>query len=417
MTDLSTATTIEPAAGSTAPEKAAGQDRIVVRNLFKIFGGTPEEALRQIETGKPKDEVHELTGSVVAVNNITFTVRTGEIFVVMGLSGSGKSTLIRCINRLIPASSGEVLIDGTDIVSADKRTLRDLRLNKISMVFQHFALMPHKTVSENVEYGLKIKGASPEARRTRALQALETVGLKGWEDVPPGNLSGGMRQRVGLARALAVDTDILLMDEPFGALDPLIRGDMQQELLTLQRELNKTIIFISHDLNESLMLGDNVAIMRDGSFVQVGTPEEIVGNPADDYVAAFTKDVDRGRVFSVGLVMQTARPVVVGEDTAEMAASKMHELGVDAVYAVEKGSTKPLGLITGADVAHALVEGTTDLRKIVRNDFPTARETEKLFDVYDRCQAGLPLAVVDDAGALCGVVRPRDVLKELSSGE
>ena len=222
---------------------------------------------------------------------------------------------------------------------------------------------------------------------------------------------------MGLARALAVDTDILLMDEPFGALDPLIRGDMQQELLTLQRELNKTIIFISHDLNESLMLGDNVAIMRDGSFVQVGTPEEIVGNPADDYVAAFTKDVDRGRVFSVGLVMQTARPVVVGEDTAEMAASKMHELGVDAVYAVEKGSTKPLGLITGADVAHALVEGTTDLRKIVRNDFPTARETEKLFDVYDRCQAGLPLAVVDDAGALCGVVRPRDVLKELSSGE
>lgn len=417
MTDLSTATANEPAPPTVSSAQSSTQDRIAVRGLYKIFGGTPEEALRQIESGKSKDEVHEATGSVVAVNNISFTVRTGEIFVVMGLSGSGKSTLIRCINRLIPASAGEILIDGTDVVSADKKTLRDLRLNKISMVFQHFALMPHKTVAENVEYGLKIKGAAPEARRARALEALETVGLKGWGDVPPGNLSGGMRQRVGLARALAVDTDILLMDEPFGALDPLIRADMQQELLTLQRDLKKTIIFISHDLHESLMLGDNVAIMRDGSFVQVGSPEDIVGNPADEYVTAFTRDVDRGRVFSISLVMQTPHPIVVGEDTARDAAVRMHELGLDALYAVEKGSKKPLGLITGADVAHALAAGSTNLRSLVRDDFPTARPSEKLFDVYDRCQAGLPLAVIDDAGNLRGVVRPRDVLGELSNGE
>ncbi len=399
-------------AGGTLPT-----DRIVVRKLYKIFGNSPTEALRQIETGKSKDEVHDATGSVVAINDVSFTVEAGKIFVVMGLSGSGKSTLIRCINRLIPATAGQILIDGTDIVTADKKTLRDIRLNKISMVFQHFALMPHRTVVENVEYGLKIKGVDPDKRRKRALEALETVGLSGWGSVPPGNLSGGMRQRVGLARALAVDTDILLMDEPFGALDPLIRGDMQQELLTLQRDLNKTIIFISHDLNESLMLGDQVAIMRDGSFVQVGTPEEIVGNPADDYVTAFTQDVDRGRVFRVGLIMRKSQPLVLGRDTIESAVTKMRAQGADAMYAIDEKTKKPIGLVTGADAAHALVEKNSDLRKLLRRDFPTATEDEQLHDIYDRCRAGLPLAVINETGALRGVVRPRDVLRELSNSD
>jgi glycine betaine/proline transport system ATP-binding protein len=407
--DAGTAPAQRPAA-----DHPADIDRIVVRNLYKIFGSAPDEALRQIAAGRSKDEVHEATGSVVAINDVSFAVEPGRIFVVMGLSGSGKSTLVRCINRLIPATAGEILIDGVDVVGCDKKTLRDIRLNKVSMVFQHFALMPHKTVAENVEYGLKIKGADADTRRRRALEALETVGLSGWGDVPPGNLSGGMRQRVGLARALAVDPEVMLFDEPFSALDPLIRRDMQNEVIRLHRELEKTIIFISHDLHEALMLGDSVAIMRDGSFVQVGTPEEIVGSPADDYVSAFTQDVDRGRVFTVGSIMRRAHTLVLGEDNLESAITKMRDLGADAMYAVDKGSKRPLGLITGRDAAHALIEKNSDLRNLVRDDFPTAREAEQLHEVYDRCRAGLPLAVVNEAGDLRGVVRPRDVLLELS---
>ncbi len=386
--------------------------KIVVRDLYKIFGANPQKALSLINAGKSKDEVHDSTGSVVAINDVSFEVGAGETFVVMGLSGSGKSTLIRCVNRLIKATAGDITIDGADVVGADEKTLRDIRLNKVSMVFQHFALLPHRTVAENVEYGLKIKGMGPDERRERALKALDTVGLSGWGDVPPANLSGGMRQRVGLARALAVDTEVLLMDEPFGALDPLIRNDMQQELIALQRDLQKTIIFISHDLHESLMLGDRIAIMRDGSFVQVGTPEEIVGNPADDYVSAFTKEVDRGRVFTVKTIMQANEPLVMGRDTVETAVGRMTEQAQNSLYVIDD-ARKPLGLVNLTDAAGA--GAGHDLKSLVVDDFPTATEGEHLIDIYDRCSRGAPIAVLCSQGLYQGMVRPRDVLSELAA--
>jgi glycine betaine/proline transport system ATP-binding protein len=389
--------------------------KIIVKDLYKIFGANPQKALTLIDAGKSKDEVHDLTGSVVAINNVSFTVGRGETFVVMGLSGSGKSTLVRCINRLIAPTSGSITVDDREVVGADEATLRDIRLNKVSMVFQHFALLPHRTVAENVEYGLKIKGVAADERRERALKALETVGLAGWGDVLPSTLSGGMRQRVGLARALAVDTEVLLMDEPFGALDPLIRNDMQQELITLQRDLQKTIIFISHDLHESLMLGDRIAIMRDGSFVQIGTPEEIVGNPADDYVSAFTKEVDRGRVFTVKTIMHATEPLVLGRDTVATALGRMTEQEQNSLYVIDDESRKPLGLVKLVDAARSSADDDGGLEALVVDDFPTATEGEHLIDIYDRCASGAPIAVVCNHGQLRGVVRPRDVLAELAA--
>src|SRR5690606_23617829 len=253
---------------------AARKPKIRVRHLSKIFGEAPERALERLVAGADKDQIFEETGSVVAVADVSFEVGEGEIFVVMGLSGSGKSTLVRCINRLFEATAGELLVDDEDVLAMDGEQLRQIRLGKIAMVFQHFALFPHKTVAENVEFGLKVRGVAAEPRRERALEALDMVGLRAWADVAPSNLSGGMQQRVGLARALAVDPEVLLMDEPFSALDPLIRRDMQQELIRLQQALRMTIIFITHDLHEALTIGDHIAIMKDGRFVQIGTPED-----------------------------------------------------------------------------------------------------------------------------------------------
>ena len=268
--------------------------KLRVENVYKIFGDYPEQALEGLKQDKSKIEIFEETGQTVGVQDVSFDVREGEIFVVMGLSGSGKSTLVRTLNGLIPPTYGKILIDEDDVASCSAERLRRVRREKITMVFQHFALFPHKTVAENAAYGLKIKGEGAASRRQKALAALEQVGLAAYADSYPDELSGGMQQRVGLARGLATNPEILLMDEPFGALDPLIRREMQEELLHLQKKLKKTIIFITHDLNEALLLGDKIAIMKDGRFVQVGTAQEIVDNPADDYVAAFVGDIDRG---------------------------------------------------------------------------------------------------------------------------
>ncbi len=273
--------------------------RIEVRNVSKVFGDQPGQALALKKQGLSRAEIIERTGAVVAVDDVSFAVAAGEIFVVMGLSGSGKSTLVRCLNRLQEPTDGAILIDGEDVVGATDQRMRELRLEKITMVFQHFALLPHRTVAENVEYGLKMRGLGKEERREKAMATLDSVGLAHWADRHPSNLSGGMQQRVGLARALALDPEILLMDEPFSALDPLIRRDMQNELLELQRRYRTTIIFITHDLNEALTLGDRVAVMKDGSFAQIGRPAEIVLHPANEYVAAFIQDIDRGRVLPV----------------------------------------------------------------------------------------------------------------------
>ena len=280
--------------------------KIVCRNVWKIFGTYPQRTLDNLDPSLSRAEVQERTGHVIGVKNVSFEIRTGETFVVMGLSGSGKSTLVRCISRLIEPTAGELLIDGEDIMKYSDAQLTELRRFRMSMVFQHFGLFPHRKVIDNISFGLEIRGMDKQARREKAMQVLEKVGLHGWAEHYPRELSGGMQQRVGLARAMAVDPEILIFDEPFSALDPLIRREMQDELLSIQAEVHKTMIFITHDFLEAIKMGDHIAIMKDGEVVQIGTPEEIVADPVDDYVREFTEDVPRYKVLSVGKIMREA---------------------------------------------------------------------------------------------------------------
>lgn len=266
--------------------------KICLENLIKIYGNKPHTALKLFREGKTRDDILKFTNQVVSIADISLKINQGELFVIMGLSGSGKSTLVRCINRLINSTSGHIYVDDEDIAHVDEKRMREIRLTKISMVFQQFGLFPHKTVLENVEYGLKVRGIEKVERRQKGIESLTRVGLEKWADYFPSSLSGGMQQRVGLARALATDAEILLMDEPFSALDPLIRREMQEELVGLQKELHKTIVFISHDIYEALKLGDRMAVMKEGKIVQIGTPEEIVTQPIDDYVRAFIQDIN-----------------------------------------------------------------------------------------------------------------------------
>jgi glycine betaine/L-proline transport ATP binding subunit len=261
--------------------------KIKVQNLIKVFGSQTQKALEMLQKGFNKEQILAKTGQTIAVDNVSFSVQAGETFVIMGLSGSGKSTILRCLNRLIDPTSGSIFLDGEDITKLKPQELRRIRQKKMAMVFQQFALLPHRTVLQNTVYGLEVQGVDKEERNKRAERILALVGLAGWENSYPDNLSGGMKQRVGLARAMTNDPDILLMDEAFSALDPLIREEMQEELLHLQKQMNKTIVFITHDLSEALKLGDHIAFVRDGSLVQIGTPKEIVEQPADDYVAKF----------------------------------------------------------------------------------------------------------------------------------
>jgi len=285
--------------------------KIEINNVYKIFGPKPNQVLEMVKGGSGKDEILEKTGHTVGLDNVSLKIEEGETFVCMGLSGSGKSTLIRHLNRLIDPTDGEILVEGTNVMSLNKEKLIEFRRHKMSMVFQRFGLFPHKTVLQNVGYGLEMQGIDPEKRNSVAMEKIEAVGLSGFENQYPNQLSGGMQQRVGLARALATDTDIMLMDEAFSALDPLIRSDMQKQLLDLQSQLKKTIVFITHDLDESLRLGDHIGILNAGKLVQVGTPVEIVMNPADDYVEAFVKDVNRAKVLKAKIIMKSANEVMV----------------------------------------------------------------------------------------------------------
>ena len=280
--------------------------KIEIKNVYKIFGNTPDEVLPMVKEGANKEEVLEKTGHTVGLDNVTLSIEEGETFVCMGLSGSGKSTLIRHLNRLIDPTDGDIIIDGTNIMELNEQQLIDFRKHELSMVFQRFGLFPHKTVIENIGYGLEIQGKSLEERNKTAMMQIEAVGLQGFEEQYPSQLSGGMQQRVGLARALATNPEILLMDEAFSALDPLIRSDMQQQLIELQAKLKKTIVFITHDLDESLRLGDHIGILNGGRLVQAGTPEQIIMSPADDYVKAFVKDVNRAKVLKARTVMVRA---------------------------------------------------------------------------------------------------------------
>ena len=280
--------------------------KIEINNVYKIFGSNPKSILPKVKDGATKEEILEKTGHTVGLDNVSLKIEEGETFVCMGLSGSGKSTLIRHLNRLIDPTAGEILVEGTNVMSLNTEKLIDFRRHKMSMVFQRFGLFPHKTVIQNVSYGLEMQGKSDDEKNKIAMEKIESVGLSGFENQYPNQLSGGMQQRVGLARALATNTDIMLMDEAFSALDPLIRSDMQKQLIDLQSELKKTIVFITHDLDESLRLGDHIGILNAGKLVQVGTPVDIVMNPADDYVEAFVKDVNRAKVIKAKVIMKPA---------------------------------------------------------------------------------------------------------------
>lgn len=301
--------------------------KISCKNIWKIFGPHPERTLESLDRSLSRATVQEQTGHVIAVKDVSFQVMTGECFVVMGLSGSGKSTLVRCLSRLIEPTSGAVIIDGQDITAFKQKELLELRRHKMAMVFQHFGLFPHRKVIDNISYGLEVRGMGKQERTEKAMEVLTLVGLDGWDQNYPRELSGGMQQRVGLARAMAVDPEILIFDEPFSALDPLIRREMQDELLGLQDTMQKTMVFITHDFLEAIKMGDHIAIMKDGVISQIGTPEEIVADPADDYVREFTEDVPRYKVLSAGKVMRTASQNVAGEGSeAILTTAKLDSL-------------------------------------------------------------------------------------------
>lgn len=388
-----------------------------VENLIKIFGSSPrKKPLEMLQKGVGKDEIFAQTGHVVGVNDASFEVNEGEIFVVMGLSGSGKSTLIRCLNRLYEPTAGKIIIDGEDVVQADKKRLQEIRRTKMAMVFQHFGLFPHRTVGHNVAYGLWVQGIEPEQRRAKALEALKMVGLDSWIDHYPGSLSGGMQQRVGLARALATDADILLMDEAFSALDPLIRRQMQDEMISLQKKLQKTIIFITHDLNEALRVGDRVAIMRDGRVVQIGTPTEIVTEPATQYVARFMSDVDQSRVLSAEFSMRPAHHMPNTAKVFEVRAN-MQEWNVSSIYITDQQ-----GQIDGLVFWNQLRDVSDqqqmqNIQHVMLSNFPTCSAFTPLTDLYHLFEEDWPVAVVNTQGKLLGVVYPVDVLAALATTE
>jgi len=385
---------------------------IEVNRLTKIFGHDPKRALPYLEQKWTKEKIAKELKLTVGVNQVSFAIEQGEIFVIMGLSGSGKSTLVRLLNRLIEPTAGQVLIAGQDIVRMGREELRQVRRKTISMVFQKFALFPHRTVLENVEYGLEIQGVDKKARREKAMNALQLVGLKGWEDHRPDQLSGGMQQRVGLARGLANDPDILLMDEAFSALDPLIRKDMQDELLELQARMKKTILFITHDLDEALRLGDRIALMKDGSIVQIGTPEEILTNPANDYVERFVEDVDLSKVLTASHVMK--RPVTMTPDRGPRVALQfMRENGISNIYLVDE-SRKLLGAVTAEDASDAVRTGKK-MSEIVIQEVPVVSPDTRLNEMFELVsQTRVPVAVTDKQGRLLGIVVRGAVLAALA---
>ncbi len=385
---------------------------IVAHETYKVFGKRPERAVARLRDGATRDELLK-EGVTAAVIDASFEVREGEIFVVMGLSGSGKSTLIRMVNGLLEPTAGELRVHGDDVVTMNHTQLRHMRREKVSMVFQHFALFPHRTVGENAAYGLHIQGIPKDEYSRRAKEALRMVGLKGWEDSLPGQLSGGMRQRVGLARALAAGTDIMLMDEAFSALDPLIKREMQDQLIELQHKLGKTILFITHDLNEAMRLGDRIAMMRDGRIVQIGTAEQILNDPANDYVAQFVADVDRTRVLTAGTAM--APPVaLIGVERGPRSVHKlMREHQTSRLFVVNRDMTLR-GAVDEEAVVAAARDGAETIDGILDDQVVSVSEHAHLSELLP-LSAHNPkaLAVVDDGGRVVGVLARVTLLQAL----
>ncbi|HDP23917.1 MAG TPA: glycine betaine/L-proline ABC transporter ATP-binding protein [Deltaproteobacteria bacterium] len=391
------------------------KEKIVVKDLYKIFGPRPKHALTMLKSGVSKDELMEKTGHGVGIADVSFHVNEGEILVVMGLSGSGKSTLVRCINRLIEPTAGKIFLEDIEITALTKKELREVRQRRFGMVFQHFALFPHRSALKNVEYGLEIQKVDLAQRREKAMQALEQVGLKGWENSYPSQLSGGMQQRVGLARALALDPDIMLMDEAFSALDPLIRRDMQDELLTLQDKMHKTIIFISHDLDEALKLGDRIVLMMDGMIIQEGTAEEILAHPANEYVQKFVEDVNLSKVLTAETVMKKPGEVAsYAYDGPKAALWKMKQAGISSIFVQHKN--KLVGIVSADDASEALKKGEMNLKNIINTDITKVLPATPALELFTLLGENSPLAVVDEDDRLKGVIIRGALLAALSEG-
>lgn len=388
--------------------------KIKIRNLSKVFGANPKRALELRNQGLKRPEILEQTGQTLGLSNINFDVYEGELLVIMGLSGSGKSTLIRCLNRLIEPTEGHVLIDDQEITGISDKALLEMRRKHFSMVFQNFALFPHRTVRENAEFGLEIRGIDKEERKRISLEVLDQVGLSEWADAFPHQLSGGMQQRVGIARALANDGGVLLMDEAFSALDPLIRKDMQQELQELQYRTQKTTIFITHDLDEALNIGDRIILLKDGEIVQEGTPEQILSRPADDYVARFIEGVDKARVLTARSAMRPARVTARPTDGPRTALHKMTESGFDSLYIVGR-DRRFIGLIDASAVRRAIQDQADDLSAYLDKDVPTVSPDEPLNNLFGLfAERSIPVAVVNEEQQLLGVVIKGAVLDELA---
>ena len=389
------------------------EDTIIrVEHVSKLYGLNKAEAAKLMEAGATKDEVYKKTGVTVALWDVDLEIPRGKIFVIIGLSGSGKSTMVRCFNQLNRPTSGKVYFEGRDLAEMNKKELLAFRRNKISMVFQSFGLMSHRDVLGNVAYGLEVKGVPREEREARAAEVLAMVGLSGWEHQSCAQLSGGMRQRVGIARALANDPEVLLMDEPFSALDPLVRRDMQFELLQIQGKLQKTVIFITHDIDEAFKLGDQVAIMRDGQIVQVDTPQDMSARPADDYVRAFIGSADKSKVLTVRNIMITPTSLTKLTDGPAQAIEQMRKNALSTVYVVDE-RLRLAGILTIQEAIRAQKEGLA-IRDVIQSQVPTTSPDALVADVMPlAAEAAYPLAAVDEDGQLKGIVTKASVLASL----
>ncbi|KKD37589.1 quaternary amine ABC transporter ATP-binding protein [Limnoraphis robusta] len=386
--------------------------KIRIEHLIKIYGDNCRAALKLFSQGANREAILQATGQVLGIADVSFTINQGEIFVVMGLSGSGKSTLLRCINRLITPTRGQIYLDDEDIAHVDEKRIRQIRLTKVSMVFQHFGLFPHRTVADNVEYGLKLRGMNKTQRRRKALEALEVVGLAQWADYRPDTLSGGMQQRVGLARALATDAEILLMDEPFSALDPLTRREMQNELLRLQKELNKTIVFITHDTQEALKLGDRIAVMKEGVIVQIGTPEELLNQPANDYIRDFIQDVNRGQILKAGMIARQTISLTLGQHLDQVALQQIQSQNLQHIY-ILNSDREPIGFLK-LEQLNLEKQDIKDITQLMQTNFSTVPATVPLEEIFHLYRKEHSLVVVDEKGRFQGVLEQADVLASIS---
>ncbi|PKM56241.1 MAG: proline/glycine betaine ABC transporter ATP-binding protein [Firmicutes bacterium HGW-Firmicutes-5] len=385
--------------------------KIEIKDLTLIFGDKKEEALKMLENGVTIQEIREKTGTAVGVNNINIDIEEGEMFVIVGLSGSGKSSLIRCMNMLNVPTKGQLLIDGDDITKYNKEQLLDMRRNKVAMVFQHFGLLSHRTVLKNVEYGLEVQGVSEEEITKKAMEAIELVGLKGWENYFPRQLSGGMKQRVGIARALTNEPEILLMDEPFGALDPLIRREMQTELLSMEDYMEKTIVFITHDMNEAFKLGDRIALLKDGELVQIGQPNDFFENPANDYVKSFIEDVDKSRVLRVRTVMRQPFTLAKKGESREGVIKKLESFNREFCFVVDE-DRKLLGYVAYKDLIKLEKSNINDA---IVTDVESLHRNAYLHEIWEKLdKSNYDVAITDKAGRLRGVISYEDAVSALA---